>query len=96
MSWQPYKLGDLIIFRVTKYGYCPGPRAIYIHPTPHGDAYTYQVDKFWIVAAVLEDGTLLLRTRRGKTHDIKADDPNLRHATWWERLRYGDRFPKAS
>jgi hypothetical protein len=97
MFEQTYKPGDPVIFRVTKHSYRPGRRAQSIHPAPHGDAYTYQVDKFWVVADIRDDGKLLLlRTRRGKTHDIKADDPNLRHATWWERLWHSDRFPQAS
>jgi hypothetical protein len=96
MPWPTYKLGDPVIFCVTKHSRRPGRRAKSIHPAPHGDDYTYQVDKFWVVAAILDDGKLLLRTRRGKTHDVKVNDPNLRHATWWERLWYGDRFPQAS
>jgi len=38
------------------------------------------------------EGRLLLRTRRGKTHVVEPNDPNLRHATFWDRVRYRKRF----
>ena len=41
-----------------------------------------------------DDGTVILLTRRGKEHCVPTDSPNLRHARWWERLLYGNRFPK--
>jgi hypothetical protein len=41
---------------------------------------------------VQEDGTLLLKTRRGKTHIFDPSDLNLRHATIWDRIRYRRRF----
>ena len=41
---------------------------------------------------VQDDGKLLLKTRRGKTHVVEPSDPNLRHATLWDRLRYRTRF----
>jgi hypothetical protein len=54
------------------------------------------VDKFWVVEAVHDDGTLVVRTRRGKAHQLRITDPNLRHATWWEAWRYGASFPQLS
>ncbi|MBL8818250.1 MAG: hypothetical protein JNL58_19640 [Planctomyces sp.] len=72
----------------------PGPRARSIHPAPAGDDYSYVVDKFWIVDAITEDGTIVLRTRRGKTHSIRRDDPLLRRANLWERWRHRNRFPE--
>ena len=39
------------------------------------------------------DGTIELVTRRGKVHQVKADDPRLRPARLWERWMYRDRFP---
>ena len=50
------------------------------------------VDKFWIVGQVLENGRLLLKTRRGKKHVVDHGDPNLRRATLWDRIRYKARF----
>lgn len=92
MSRGTYQVGDLVIYRKTKHGLRPGPRAQDVAPAEAGDEYTYLVEKFWIV--VLADaGMLTLRTRRGKQHVVAATDPNLRPAHWWERLLYRGRFP---
>ncbi|MCA9036574.1 MAG: hypothetical protein KDA91_15670 [Planctomycetaceae bacterium] len=71
----------------------PGPRARSIHPAQMGDDYAYVVDKFWVVDAVGDDGTIHLKTRRGKTRSVPASDPLLRKATWWERWWHRNRFP---
>lgn len=34
-----------------------------------------------------------VRTRRGKRHVLRTDDPALRPARWWERWFWGNRFP---
>jgi hypothetical protein len=94
MHSRQYRRGDPVIFRVVKSSYRPGPRARNIYPAPHGESYSYAVDKFWTVAEELGNDMLLLQTRRGKTHRVHAHDPQLRHATWWERVRYGARFPQ--
>jgi hypothetical protein len=39
------------------------------------------------------ENSVLLATRRGKQHVVECSDPNLRHARWWEKLIYRDRFP---
>jgi len=88
-----FKVGDWVIYRVTKHSRQPGPRAKGVAPTPRGDDYTYVVDKFWVVDEVRED-TLLLRTRRGKTHEIAQNDPLLRRARFWERWLFGGKFPQ--
>lgn len=88
-----YRSGDLVVFSVTKFSTDPGPRAHDIHPAPYGETYHYQVDKFWVVGDVLDDGKLLLLTRRGKRHTVTPDDPRLRLARWWERWLHRDRFP---
>ena len=88
------KPGDPVIYRRWKRSSAPGPRAASIQPAQNGDDYYYLVDKYWLVDRILENGRLLLRTRRGKTHVVDADDCNLRKPTWWERLRCRSRFPK--
>jgi hypothetical protein len=90
-----YHPGDWVIFRKEKHSTSPGPRAENIHAAPKGDDYYYQVDKFWVVAETRPDGKVVLRTRRGKTHVVNANDPHLRRARWWERLFYRSRFPSA-
>jgi hypothetical protein len=89
---RPFKQGDLVVFRRRKHTTHPGPRAQDVEATANGDYYSYFIEKFWIVADVQADGRLLLQTRRGKTHVVGPDDPNLRHATLWDRLRYRARF----
>lgn len=84
--------GDWVIYRKTKFSTHPGPRAQNVLPAEHGDEYAYTVDKFWIVAEVRNDGSLLLKTRRGKEHVVPPGDLNLRKANLWERWRYRDRF----
>ena len=87
-----FQTGDWVVYRKTKHSPLPGPRADNVVPAQHGDDYTYTVDKYWIVDQVNDDGTLLLRTRRGKEHSIRPGDPNLRKARWWERRLYRNRF----
>jgi hypothetical protein len=93
MSSHRYCLGDWVVYRKTKHSASPGPRAKEISPEPNGEAYSYCVEKFWTVTNV-ENGHVVLMTRRGKQHTVEADDPNLRHARWWEKLLYRDRFPQ--
>lgn len=93
-SIQRYSKGDPVVFRVTKRSAHPGPRAEQIDPEPLGEDYQYQVDKYWTVAETRADGRVILRTRRGKTHVMRADHPELRPATLWERLFKKRRFPQ--
>ncbi len=88
-----FAVGDRVIYRREKHSTHPGPRARNIDPAPLGELYSYEVDKFWTVQRV-ENGNLVLVTRRGKTHSVKADDPRLRRANLWERLVHGSRFPQ--
>jgi hypothetical protein len=67
--------------------------AVDIQPAPHGDTYSYSVEKFWLVVAMRPDNTVVVRTRKGKQHTMAASDPNLRRAHWWERLLFWHRIP---
>jgi len=89
-SFQP---GDVVVYRMQKSSARPGPNARDIQPAPHGDSYSYSVDKFWRVIGVRPDNTLVVLTRKGKQHTIAANDPNLRRAHLWERLLFWHRFP---
>lgn len=89
-----FQPGNLVIYRMRKRSPRPGPRAMAISPELHGEAYSYEVEKYWVVADSLDDGTIMLQTRRGKRHRVAAVDPNLRRASWWERLLYRRRFPQ--
>ena len=87
-----FKRGDWVVFCQMKHKTHPGRRARDVHPAANGDDYSYYVEKFWVVLDVLTNGRLLLQTRRGKQHVVDADDPNLRHATWLDRIRHRSRF----
>jgi hypothetical protein len=93
MSRTEYQPGDPVIFRATKFTSHPGPRAKHVTPAPRGEFYEYEVDKFWVVAEVREDGQLLLKTRRGKEHVVEPDAPRLRRPRWWELLWWRKKFP---
>ena len=88
-----YQAGDLVVYTMPKMSPHPGPRARSIHPAQMGDDYSYVVDKFWMVACVLDHGSIRLVTRKGKTRVVAGNDPLLRKAGWWVRYRYSDRFP---
>ncbi len=88
-QWNP---GDWAVYRKSKRSSSPGPRAANVVATPKGETYAYVVDKFWIVENVLSGNRLELRTARGKTHVINADDPSLRKPSWLQRLLWRNRF----
>jgi hypothetical protein len=88
-----FQPGDFVIYRKHKFSVHPGPNAKGIFPAPHGDYYSYCVDKFWRVISVQPNHEVVICTRRGKQHTVAADDPALRRATWWERLLFRHRFP---
>ncbi|TWU60529.1 hypothetical protein Poly51_08050 [Rubripirellula tenax] len=92
MDVSKLKPGDWVIYRKQKSSTSPGERAIEVRPASGGETYFYMVDKFWIVDEVLSDGTVRLRTRRGKQHTVDANDLRLRTPRWWERWMYRNRF----
>ncbi|SRR6056297_704686 len=86
------KTGDWVVFRKSKQGRAPGPRAQHVTAASKGEDYAYIVDKYWVVEDVLNDGSVLLRTRRGKLNRISADDPGLRKAGLLTRIWQRSRF----
>ncbi len=87
-----YQPGDWVVYRKVKHGPHPAPDASEVIPARQGDDYTFAVHKYRRVLAVT-DNTVVLQTRRGRQRAVKADDPNLRRAHWWERLLHRDEFP---
>ena len=87
-----WKAGDWAVYRKSKRSTTPGPRATSVKACRKGENYTYIVDKFWIVDSTLPGGRLMLRTARGKTHIIDANDPNLRKPGWLRRLLWRGRL----
>lgn len=92
MRTGQFQKGDPVIFTKTKFSVRPGPRAEDISPASRGESYCYLVKKFWTVIDNTDD-RLLVQTRRGKRHWINRNDPALRAPTWWEQLKYRERFP---
>jgi hypothetical protein len=90
---KTFHSGDYVVYRKQKHSVRPGVRAKAVQPTPHGDYYSYNVDKFWVVVGVQPDSKVLVCTKRGKQLTLDADDPALRRAHWWERWLFRHRFP---
>ncbi len=93
---RPFESQNLVVYRKTKISRRPGQRARLVAPAEAGEEYSYCVDKFWIIESVAPDGFLVVKTRRGKRHHIRQNDPNLRHASLRERLFSRARFPTAA
>lgn len=90
---NPFKTGDLVVYRKPKISTRPSPKAEDIHPAAHGDDYIYSVEKYWIVTRVVDEATIEVKTRTGKIHQLRADDRLLRRATLLERWLKKSRFP---
>ena len=88
-----FKVNDWVVYTREKHSLSPGPRAKNISPATHGDMYSYEVDKYWVVSQIHPD-SLILETRTGKQHRVSRSDRRLRHPSWWERLFYADRFTR--
>lgn len=91
---KSYKVGQTVVYRMPKSSTSPGERAINVKPSSRGELYAYEVEKYWIVSKLLDEGRIELRTRTGKQHVISMDDSRLRNASFIERLILSDRFPK--
>ena len=89
---KAFRQGDLVIYRKTKHSTQPGPRAANVQPAQNGDNYSYTVDKFWVIEEILQDGTIVAATRRGKRNYLKPDDPLLKRANLIQHLLYRGRF----
>lgn len=87
-----FRPNDWVVYTREKHSLSPGPRAKNVSPSPHGETYSYEVDKYWIVRQVREN-ELILETRRGKTHSVSRNDLRLRKASIWEKLFCANRFP---
>jgi len=85
--------GDFLVYRKSKASPHPGPRARNVQASEKGDDYYYEVDKFWTVSDVLEDGRLVAVTRTGKRVYLTPEDERLRKAGLLDLMRYRRRFP---
>jgi len=85
--------GDFLIYRKSKVSARPGPRARNVQAAEKGDDYYYEVDKFWTVSDVLEDGRVVAVTRTGKRVYLTPEDERLRKAGLLARMLHRRRFP---
>jgi len=90
-----FNQNDWVVYTREKHSLSPGKRARNISPAPHGEMYSYEVDKYWVVRLV-QEGMIVLETRRGKQHSLPINDSRLRKANLWERLFFARRFPEKS
>ena len=95
-DYQRIHVGDSIIYVVTKFGANPGSRAERVRPQIGGDLCSYTIEKYWRVTGETADGGLIAKTRTGKEHVLKRNDPNLRRPSWWKRILHHSRFPTTS
>jgi len=91
---RKFNVGDLVVYRKPKRSTNPSPRAKDIHAAPHGEDYAYMIEKYWSVAEVRDDDTIVVSTRRGKRHQLRIDDPLLRKANLLDMIFRRSRFPQ--
>jgi hypothetical protein len=82
---QSYSSGDCVVYRKIKRKSRPARRARNVQPSPKGETYAYEIDKYCRVLEVDREGNVVLLTRRSGPLTVAASDPNLRKAKWWER-----------
>ncbi len=87
-----FKTGEFVIFEKSKNSTHPSPHAKDVRPAEHGETYSYIIEKFWKVVRVFENGTIELETRRGKRHRLYTATPQLRKASFWDRLLFRNRL----
>jgi len=92
MNKIKWTVGDWVIYRKQKRSESPGPRAESLYPDPHGEKYSYIVEKYWVVEEVRPNGELQLVTRRGKRHVVPVDDIRLRRPGLLEKWALAIRF----
>lgn len=90
-----FRIGDWVVYQKEKVSTHPGPRACEVFPSEHGEDYSYMVPKFWQIVEIPDDEHVVVATRTGKRHTLRAADSHLSKASLIDRLRYRDRFPNA-
>ncbi|MCA9194055.1 MAG: hypothetical protein KDB03_19925 [Planctomycetales bacterium] len=86
------RVGEKVVFVRDKYATNPEPNAKNIIASRNGEGYFYHIVKYWRIIEI-QDESVVVRTRHGRTRQLRANDPRLRRAYWWETLVYASRFP---
>jgi hypothetical protein len=90
---RQFKLGMLVVYLIQRHSTSPESNAKGVYAAPHGDDYSYYVEEYARVAAVLPEGNLIIHTNTGAQYTLPAEEPMLRRAGWWERLMLRKNFP---
>ena len=88
-----FEIGMLVILRIQRHSTSLEPNAKGVYASPHGEDYTYYIEEYARVTAVLPDGKLMVCTPDGPQYMLRADEPMLRQARWWERWLFRKCFP---
>jgi hypothetical protein len=91
--WRTFRVGVPIVYRLTETSTWPGRDAHEIEPAARGEFYYFVTHKYWRVEEVRPDGWIVARNGLMEQHLLRRNDPNLRRASFIERLRYATRFP---
>ncbi|HET7511585.1 MAG TPA: hypothetical protein VFJ88_02390 [Chthoniobacterales bacterium] len=90
--WRKFRAGAPIIYRAIATS-APGREAHQVQVASKGEFYYYVTHKYWRVEEVRPDGIIVARSSLMEQYFLRANDPNLRKASLFERLRYATRFP---
>ena len=88
-----YEINTLVVLLTQRYSPTPSPHAKGLYATPCGDDYSYYLEVYARVVAVLPEGKILVGTKTGEQYTLRNDEPSLRRASWWERLLFKKQFP---
>lgn len=91
--WRRFRAGAPIVYRAIETSTRPGLDAHEVQPAAKGEFYYYVTHKYWRVEEVRPDGIIVARSPLMEQYFLRPNDPNLRKASLFERLRYATRFP---
>ena len=91
----PLAVGAPVIYRREEISTCPGPDAVDVYPSAHGEFYYYSLVRYLRVVKVLGDGRVIAVDCNDKSMCLLPNDSNLRKARLTERLRHGWGFHRS-
>ena len=91
--WRRFRAGAPIIYRAIATSAPLGREAHQVQVASKGEFYYYVTHKYWRVEEVRPDGIIVARSSLMEQYFLRPNDPNLRKASFFERLRYATRFP---
>jgi hypothetical protein len=79
-------VGAPVVYRREEISTCPGPDAVDVYPSAHGEFYYYSLVRYLRVVEVLGDGRVIAVDCDNKSVCLLPNDSNLRRARLTERL----------